>query len=148
MATTYQSYQVAKGNTPRAVSPGVYSIYGEFALSAALVVNDVIQMVSVPNGARVLNIMLNSDDLDTAGPAIVLDVGDGNDTNRFIDGALVAQAATANNVDMMDLTYGNTAGFGYKYTQNDTIDVLVETGPTTGATTGTIKLIALLAMDD
>jgi len=148
MASTFKSIQVTKGDTPRKVTPGVYSVYGEYELSAALVVNDVIQMVAVPQGARVLNIFLNADDLDTGGPAIVLDVGDGGSTARFIDGALVAQAGTGNNVDMMNGTYGIGAGFGYQYTVNDTIDVLVETAPTTGTTTGTIKLIALLSVDN
>lgn len=120
---------------------GVMSMTRSYEISAALVLNDVIQMITVPNGMTVIDVILGTDDLDTDGsPAIVLDVGDGSDTDRFIDGATVGQAGGVASLNEVD-------GMGYTYTAEDTIDVLVQVAPATGATTGTIKLTVLGQMD-
>jgi hypothetical protein len=112
-------------------------VVAEYEISAALALNDVIQMVKVPNGAVVSNVVLATDDLDTHGtPTIVLDVGDGGDTDRYIDGATVGQAGGV--TDSSNLAIG---GIGYEYTDEDTIDILVQAAPATGATSGTLKLI-------
>lgn len=113
-------------------------VVAEYEITAALALNDVIQMVKVPAGAIVSNVVLATDDLDTdASPAIVLDVGDGGDTDRYIDGSTVGQAGGI--TDSSNLVID---GIGYTYSVEDTIDVLVQVAPATGATSGTIKLIA------
>jgi hypothetical protein len=110
-------------------------VYATYTLTAALALNDVIQMVKIPKGATILNVVLTADDLDTNGsPAIVLDVGDGSDTDRFIDGSTIAQGGGITN------GMNVRTGFLYEYTAEDTIDVLVQVGPGTGATSGDIKL--------
>lgn len=127
----------AKNSAPRAGTGGstqVITVVSEYAITAALALNDVIQMVKVPSGAQIVGMTLGATDLDTGGsPAIVLDVGDGDDTDRFIDGATVGQAGGSTSALAV-------AGFGYTYTAEDTIDVLVQVAPATGATTGTITL--------
>lgn len=112
-------------------------VVAEYEITAALALNDVVQMVKVPAGAIVSNVVLATDDLDTNGtPAIVLDVGDGGDTDRYIDGSTVGQAGGI--TDSSNLAID---GIGYTYSVEDTIDVLVQVAPATGATSGTIKLI-------
>lgn len=109
-------------------------VYSSYAMTATPATNDVFQMVRVPKGAVVIDVKLTSTDIDSSGsPTAVLDVGDGGDTDRFIDGSTIGQAGgitAAMNVN---------TGFGYTYTEEDTIDVLIQAGPATGAT-GTLKL--------
>lgn len=146
MATTFWSDAFLSANTPKSHKyheTGVYSVTGTYEIAAALVVNDLIKMVPVPSGARVKEVILAVDDLDT-GTSIVLDVGDTDatdDTDRYIDDAGVGQAAGIARMD-------NVAGMNYQFAADGTIDVLVETAPETGATTGTIVLTAILANDD
>lgn len=122
------------------VETGDFTVTSTYTLTAALVVDDVIQMVKVPAGATVLDVTLTADDIDTGGsPAIVLDVGDGADVDRFIDGSTSGQAG--------GITRANTKNLPYTYTADDTIDVLVQVAPATGATSGTIKLIVAMTMD-
>jgi len=140
MATLTTS-KVAAGVQARSIENGVVSVTATYTLTAALAAADVIQMVKVPSGATVLNVILSCTDLDTNGsPAIVLDVGDGDDTDRFIDGATVGQAGGV-------ATLNAHVGHGYAYTADDTIDVTVATGPGTGATSGTVRLTVLYTMD-
>lgn len=141
-ATTFSSSQVAAAVNPRTCENGVCVVSGTYEITAALVISDVIQMVKVPAGAYIIEATLQTDDLDTAGPAIVLDVGDGTTTDRFIDACLAAQVA-ANDVtcriNQMD-------GLYYNYAAEDTIDVIVATAPTTGATSGTVSLTVTYTM--
>lgn len=145
MASTFKSVEVTRGDF-RYNEKGVYPLYGTYELAAALVQNDVIQMVNVPAGATVLFAQLFTDDLDTnQAPAIELDVGMGDDTNKFIRDALVGQAGGW--VNSIEATYGNVDGFCYKFTADDTIDVKVKTAPGTGAATGTLTLMVLVCND-
>lgn len=101
-----------------------------FTVNTALALNDVIEMLPVYAGERILEIHLISEDLDTNGtPTIVLDVGDGSDTDRFIDGSTIGR------------TGGNASAIAsYTYAADDTIDVLVQAAPATGATDVDITL--------
>jgi hypothetical protein len=122
---------------------GVNIVKGTYTLTAALALNDVIQMVKVPKGAILHSVVLASDDLDTGGsPAIVLDLGDGSDTDRLIDGSTIAQGG--------GIVVGPNVktGAGYAYTADDTIDVLVQVAPATGATSGTITLTVAYTMNN
>ena len=69
----------------------------------SVVDGDIIELGCIPPGCRVVDMILDSDDLDTGTPAIVLDVGvmsgswGDNDAARtcgdeFLDGVTVAQA--------------------------------------------------------
>ena len=112
-----------------------------YTLTAALALNDVIQMVRIPQNATIISMTLSADDLDSNGsPAIVLDVGDGSDTDRFIDGSTIGQAGG------VEPAINNKAGHLHQYTSEDTIDVLVQVAPATGATSGTIKLSVIYTL--
>lgn len=134
MATFKSSLVTANTSAGVGVGSQEVVVYATYALTAALALNDIIQMVPVPSGATITGVTIGATDLDTGGsPAIVLDVGDGSDTDRFIDGATVGQAGGSSSTLAV-------AGFGYTYTSDDTVDVLVQVAPATGATSGTISL--------
>ncbi len=102
-----------------------YATYNAVALSA----NDMIEMISMKEGERVAWVKLTHDAL---GASVTLDVGDGSDVDRFIDGA------DGNTISVIrDGVSGGAIGqFGHEYTTDDTIDVKV----LGAAATGTIKL--------
>lgn len=106
--------------------------FASYTVTANLALNDVIQMVPVPLGAVITGVTLSSTDLDS-GAALVYDVGDGNDTDRHITATSIGQAGGV--ASTMALT-----GYGYTYTVDDTIDVLVKTAPAGGVASGTITL--------
>ena len=138
MATLYSDRVATSTNklTATTARSGINEVwdYAEYELSAALALNDVIQMVKVPAGATVVDLILSADDLDSDGsPAIVLDVGDGASADRYIDGSDIGQAGGVARLS-------EAGGHLYEYAADDTIDVLVQVAPATGATSGSIKL--------
>lgn len=142
MATTYTSNYAAPGYFAAGHGCGndLKFATGSYALTGALVVNDVIQMVKVPAGATVLDVLLVAGDLDTGGsPALTLHVGYGGDPDYWVVSSTVGQAgglARASAATAVPLTF----------TAEDTIDVLVAVAPATGATTGTIYLTVYYTM--
>lgn len=133
------------------VRPPIAQIAGQavtvtksYALSAALVVNDVIEMVEVPAGHAVVDARIDSPDLDSNGvPAIVLaaglvDNGTTSDCNQIIAGSTVGQAggiAVPNVVGYLgdaDLKASGSSAI--------VIGIKVTTAPATGATSGTIYM--------
>jgi hypothetical protein len=114
-------------------------VIGTYEITAALVINDVFQMVKVPKGAVILDVTLWTDDLESSGTASVLAVGDGGAAARFITTSAVGQAGGRQAMNVIN-------GVGYAYTVEDTIDVSVTTAPTTGATSGTITLVVIYQM--
>lgn len=147
---TYVAPKAGAGVQPHDFKPGSNWITSTFTLAdaidstdgggtggAALANADVIQMLKVPKGARVLEVILTTTDLDTNGtPTLSFDVGDGDDVDRYIDGSTIGRTGGTDRLGSGIVT--NTQAF--TYTANDTIDVLVAAGPATGATSGTISL--------
>lgn len=137
---TLQTSKVASSVSSR-TPIDITAVYATYTLTAALALNDKIEMVKIPKGATILDMTLTSSDVDSGGsPAIIFDVGDGDDTDRFIDGSTIGQAGGIQKPNV------NT-GMNYTYTADDTIDVLVQAGPATGATSGTIKLNVIYTMN-
>ena len=107
--------------------------YASHSISAALATDDIVQMVDVFAGETVHDIKMVVTDLDTNNsPSIVLDVGDGSDSDYYIDGSTAGQAGGSDELD------ANVAPKAYS--ADDTIDITVQAGPGTGATTGTLQL--------
>lgn len=137
------TYVATKAGTTEVARHGLAtcSVVSSYELSAALAEGDVVQMLKVPIGAKVVAVTLATDDLDTnVSPAIVLEVGDGSDTNRFVVSATVGQGGGVTSLNAID-------GLGYRYSSEDTIDVRVATAPATGATTGTVTLSVIYDMN-
>lgn len=105
---------------------------GEYTITAALVINDTIQLFDLPKNARVLGGFIKSDDLDSNGsPLITLDVGITGNATLFWSASAVAQAGG------IDSTMAAT-GRDYVTTAKTRVIMLVHAAPATGATTGTI----------
>jgi hypothetical protein len=103
---------------------------------------DVLQLFKIPRGARILEVLFTSTDMDTnATPTLTAEVGDGGDTDRFISSKAIG-AAGAGVVQRLD----NVVGLNYQYTAEDTIDV---TFPATAATfaAGTITCVVMYSLD-
>lgn len=142
---TLQTSKVASTVPVREPHSGNCVVFATYTLAAALALNDVIEMVKIPSGAKIIDMVLATTDLDTNGaPAIVLDVGDGADTDRFIDGTTIGQ--TGGTVRLGSGITTNT--HVYSYTADDTIDVLVQVGPATGAASGTVSLAVTYTLED
>lgn len=107
---------------------------GEFNLTAALALNDTIDMFKLHPRFRVVGGFVKVTDLDTNGsPTIVLSLGDAGDDDRYFTGLTIGQAGGVSTT---------MAATGVDYYNNASAPLLVQakvtTGPATGATTGTI----------
>jgi hypothetical protein len=147
MASVLLSAWAAKTNkTPQGLRVGELTVARfSYALSSALVLNDIVEIGILPAGAAVTDLVLISDDLDTGSPAIVLNVGlmsgtVGTTTTRtcgaeYISASTVAQAGGS---DRMTLKGGFRVATS---TADRGIGVKVTTAPATGTATGTVNLI-------
>jgi hypothetical protein len=135
MASTFAS-DLAGSNAVLKTLPGVCARVGTYSVAAALVIDDVIQAIPVYAGETVVGLEVVATDLDTNGtPLITLDVGDGDTADRFIAASTVGQAGGSAKHDV---------GVPYTYAADDTVDVKVKAAPATGATSGTVTVMALI----
>jgi hypothetical protein len=82
---TYTSSQVSQGTIPINERGASFLVFGSIALTTALAANDIVQLVQVPNGYKVLNVTIDVDPLDTnASPTLTGTVGDGTSAGRYI----------------------------------------------------------------
>ena len=138
---TVQSPEVAEvGNTdfkPPVGGGSVFTRKATFTLTSALAAADVIQMINVFKGETVLGVVCSSADLDS-GSTVTFDIGDDADPDYFVDGSAIAQTGTA----VSSLATATVAPRAY--TADNTLDILVKTGPTNqlGAVTLTAYIIS------
>jgi hypothetical protein len=108
---TYVSAQVSGGTIPINERGASFLVFGSIALTTALAVNDIVQLIQVPNGYKVLNVTLDCDPLDSnATPTLTGSVGDAGTAGRYITvtaAQLKAGGVFPNNV---------AASTGYVYT--------------------------------
>jgi hypothetical protein len=92
-----------------------------------LLANDILEMVKVPAGATIQEIVLST--TGSLGATSTVEIGDGGDTDRFFAAANFGNGAAGL------VRLGAAAGHGFKYTAEDTIDVRIATNatPATGA---------------
>lgn len=149
MATVYYSPDCRSGNNVIArANPGLNVVCGAFNIATAgegggvaFVDEDVIQMVKVPAGATIVDVILDVCDLDSS-TGIRVAVGYGATTNLE---TLIApnDGAIAGEIIRMDVAGGSQLAF----TTEDTIDVHITTVASgTAATTGIIKLTVFYVM--
>lgn len=145
---TVQSSKVAATVPEREPHSGVFALKGVFAHPTSgdgSAAGDIIQMVKVAKGTTVLEVILTAEDLDT-GTTIELDVGDGGDVDRYIDGSTIGQAGGVARSGA-GVAAAVADGIFYTYTEDDTIDVKV-VAAATGKTAGNITLVVLCTMED
>jgi hypothetical protein len=104
----------------------------------------VYEMIPIYEGETVVNMWLQADDLDTGIAALVLDVGDGVVTDRYMDGSTAGQAGGSDSMIIAAGAAPSAVEFPFVYTDNDTIDIAVQVAAATGAI-GTLRLVALIA---
>ena len=138
---TVQSPEVAEvGNTdfkPPVGGGSVFTRQATFTLTSALAAADVIQMINVFKGETVLGVVCTSADLDS-GTTVTFDIGDDGDDDYFVDGSTIAQTGGT----VSSLATATVAPRAY--TADNTLDILVKTGPTNqlGAVTLTAYIIS------
>jgi len=114
MATLTSTY--AQSTSPiKAVHAGLNSVYSDYTLAAAFSAGDVVQMVKVPNRARIRSVRVGN--LSVASGSF--SVGDGGDTARFI----AVTSATLSTV----FSLNQAGGLGYKYSFSDDAAVQYDT---------------------
>lgn len=131
----YKSLQMTAPKYPVS-GPGIggrtiHASRGEFSLTAALALNDTITMLRLHPRFRVTGGFVKSDDLDSGGTAIRLNVGDADDPDRFFAASSIAGGGG------VDVAMAAT-GVDFITTKYTDVIVTVSTGPTTGATTGSL----------
>ena len=139
---TVQSPEVAEvGNTdfkPPVGGGSVFTRKATFTLTSALAAADVIQMINVFKGETVLGVICTSADLDS-GSTVTFDIGDDGDDDYFVDGSTIAQTGGT----VSSLATATVAPRAY--TADNTLDILVKTGPTNQL--GDVTLTAYIISD-
>ena len=126
---TYKSDKASASAPARYLHAGDVTEFATYTTSAVASSGDVVQMVKVDPGARVVSLVVKSDD------TLAYAVGDGIDPNRYF--ATASVAAGTNNIAMVNL--------GYEYSAADTIDIAVGTG--SALTAQTFQAIVTVAYD-
>lgn len=98
---------------------------------------DVLQMVRVPSGARILDVWLISDAL--TGGNYTVTVGDGNSAARYFGSLSPGSTSSVNKMTQ-------AAGFVYSYSADDTVDITIGT-VTTATAAGVLRLMVKYTMD-
>lgn len=138
--TTYLSNKAIPGVSPKFTASNSIPVYASYALASAPSLNDLIQMMTIPAGATICSVVLDSDKLDSnASPTITLDVGDGTVANRFLAASTVGQAGGAAVANV-------AAAYGYQYTANTPLYVKIHAAAATFQA-GTVRLLVEYTMD-
>jgi hypothetical protein len=146
MTTPFYSSRVTSGSGVQPRTPlGVCSVSGSYTTLATLLTADIINMVKVPVGATIIDVILSSAQLDTAtsnpSPALTLSVIDNQTSpNTYISASTIGQTG---GVTRMSYHLGNQAVI---VTTDTTVFVQATAGAATGAN-GKITLTVLYTMD-
>lgn len=147
VSTNYTDAVTAGVMPDHVIPPGVVlSRTGTYTATADLDANSIIQLIPMPKGAQLINLLIAYSAL---GASRTIDVGTGGDVDMFMDGVDVTNAgqvawgcavggATANTA--ASLVHGANwlaATWPYEFTANDTIDakILGDTFPNAGVIT-------------
>ena len=153
--TDYTSDAVDAGIMPDYSRAGVLlSRTAVFTTTADLLSRETIKMVPIPKGAQIINIMVENNSLCQWCGLASLQVGDGNDTDRFFKDVFTGGAAGGAQVNRNDFFSANTlqrdplASHVYTYTADDTIDLFLGgTENNTGLTGTTIAMTVVYKME-
>lgn len=128
------STAVTEGRFYEHQAPGAVRVFNEtYTAAAALAANSVIKMMPVKAGTKIIDMKVK---FSAFGTGRTVDIGDGGDVDRFLDGGDVAAAGV--------LSCSASAGFFHEYDADDTIDITVLGG--TMPLDGTIELTATYTM--
>lgn len=132
-STTYTGQLAGREMT---AAPGlrssVYSARFQIPLTSAAALNDILNFGFMPKDAVIEDAELISDDLDTGGPTITIDVGDALSGTRLFSASTVAQAGTRGKCLQ--------TAMGYQYPARTAVTGLIKAAATTPAA-GNLTLI-------
>ena len=74
MATAYLTDKASSTVPAKSMPSGVVAAVGSYTLSAALVINDTIQGPSIPANAYLLDVIIDTPDLDSNGSPVIVKV--------------------------------------------------------------------------
>jgi hypothetical protein len=134
------------GVQPRFLHAGVNSQFSVYSLTATLSAGDIIQMMKLPDGARVIDAILST--AVRPGEAGTLNVGDRADHDRLIASADASAVIAAQHI--------NTAiGVGHQYDISDAasprytmIEIKASDFTGSGTNSGAISLAVMYQLDD
>lgn len=138
---TYSSTNITNKTGVAAGGAGgsVLVAHATVSCAAAPSTSDTLQFFYLPSNARVLLAVLEATDMDTAGPTLTLNIGDGSVADRLFAASTVAQAGTLSSAIA-------TAGAGYKYSSKTMITGTAAANATTGAA-GSVTLTVFYVID-
>ena len=128
---TITGNRASAGTQPKAIRVGVVTDVAVYSVAASISTGDVLQMLKVPAGARVIDVHVHHVGTGGVGSFIV---GDGVDTDRYIDAGSTASAT----IHRM-----NRALDPYTYSVDDTIDIVYSLS-TVQPSTGSVVLKAIV----
>lgn len=109
---------------------------GQYTITAALALNDTIQLFDLPPRARIVSGFVKADKLDSGGTALRIDIGDAGDTDRYFVGSAATPGPVTGVTNLLAAT-----GVDFVTTQKTRVFATVSAGPTTGATTGSLVVV-------
>lgn len=119
---------------------GVYAMYDEYEASALETASTITMGSPLPIGARVLNVILYTDDM---GSTVTCDVGDADDADRYLDGVDVTNANDVHSLLGAGTRLGEIDGFGYVVDGTNDQQILITTA---GIWSGTVKIVVIYAL--
>lgn len=120
MATYYSDRVISGTPTPDADDGNLKVATADYTVpSGGIAAGDIIQMVKMPKNAVIADVIVKFDALVAT---CNIKVGIGGDTDKFIDDVQCDAAITESM-----LVDGNIDGVGYKFTEEDTIDLVLDT---------------------
>lgn len=157
MATAYSSAQAASGAAVQTPMTGVSAtIFGSFTWAAAFVINDTVDLIQVPNGYRIVDLIFDTDQIDSA-TSLTLDLGDTGSSTRYLSAnATIGRSANGNTANAASFGGGMLTGtLGQTYSIATTggnpgttkITLKIHAAPGTGTTSGTMRLAAQIQQD-
>jgi hypothetical protein len=111
---TFQSTQIARGDPVRDPRPGTpVTVFGDYTVVGTEATSDIIQLVKVPSGARVVDLVACVP--STLGTDFTGTFGDGVDPDRY---------ASASNgaLETAGIKRADTGNVHFSYTADDTVD--------------------------
>lgn len=118
---------------------------GTYVLTGSELTGDVVQMVSLPKGA-IVDIYLSYIKWEDLGGTVTVEVGDGDDPDRYCSALAMGTASTTLTTTFEESVAVGTYKAEHEYTANDTIDLTLTT-VTTGGTALSVKMFVFYTMN-
>lgn len=112
---------------------------GIYNLDTPLVAGQIIPMVAVPSRARILDMHIASDVLDS-GSGLTLNVGDTEKQDRFFAASDIGRQGGVKRLD-------SKKGIAHRYENSSTINLAIKTAPSSQAAQGAVNLTVFYVID-